>query len=45
MYNITGLVPDITYTISVRTVLDGNDQSTAVSLNGTTGELDYVMGA
>ena len=39
-YNITGLVPDNTYTISVRTVVDENVQSTAVSRDVTTGELN-----
>ena len=39
MYNITGLVANGNYTISVRTVLDGNVQSTAVSRDVTTGEL------
>ena len=38
MYNITGLVANSNYTISVWTVVDGNVQSTAVTRDVTTGE-------
>ena len=40
MYNITGLVANSNYTISVWTVVDGNVQSTAVSRNITTSEFN-----
>ena len=40
MYNITGLVANSNYTISVRTVVDGNVQSTAVSRDVTTSEFN-----
>ena len=40
MYNITGLVANSNYTISVRTVVDGKVWSTAVSGNITTGEFN-----
>ena len=39
MYNITGLVANSNYT-SVRTVVDGNVQSTAVSRDVTTSEFN-----
>ena len=40
MYNITGLVANSNYTISVQTVVDGNVQSTAVSRNVTASEFN-----
>ena len=39
-YNITGLVVNGNYTVSVWAVVDGNIPSTAVSKNVTTGELN-----
>ena len=43
MYNITGLVVNNTYTISVRTVVDGNVQSTAVSRDVMPGEYNQKL--